>query len=167
MAANSLKLLVKIAWLFWKWMNDFSITTCRLVSYEQWVVRKQAHEKGACCTPSGRGVSWECSRHRACQDMVFRIFITSMQVTLLPQLCCCLLKLDYNTFFEFIRWCIFRPSICYVTKACVCLKVQQLLKVVKTNFVVMKLLEGGHKADDPSRPQFDFTTHPCFPIIKI
>nr|XP_053647736.1 N-alpha-acetyltransferase 35, NatC auxiliary subunit-like [Cherax quadricarinatus] len=46
-------------------------------------------------------------------------------------------------------------------------EVQQLLKVVKTNFVVMKLLEGGHKADDPSRPQFDFTTHPCFPIIKI
>ncbi|KAG7167158.1 N-alpha-acetyltransferase 35, NatC auxiliary subunit-like [Homarus americanus] len=46
-------------------------------------------------------------------------------------------------------------------------EVQQLLKVVKTNFVVMKLLEGGHKADDPTRPQFDFTTHPCFPIIKI
>ncbi|XP_027221499.1 N-alpha-acetyltransferase 35, NatC auxiliary subunit isoform X1 [Penaeus vannamei] len=46
-------------------------------------------------------------------------------------------------------------------------EVQQLLKVVKTNFVVMKLLEGGHKADDPTRPQFDFMNHPCFPIIKI
>ncbi|KAA0202500.1 hypothetical protein HAZT_HAZT008355 [Hyalella azteca] len=46
-------------------------------------------------------------------------------------------------------------------------EMQALLKIVKTNFVVMKLLEGGHKNDDPTPPKFDFTYHPCFPIIRV
>ncbi|KAB7494007.1 N-alpha-acetyltransferase 35, NatC auxiliary subunit [Armadillidium nasatum] len=46
-------------------------------------------------------------------------------------------------------------------------EVLHLIKIVKTNFVVMKLLEGGHKADDGSKPQFDFGLHQCFPIIRI
>ncbi|XP_076029475.1 N-alpha-acetyltransferase 35 isoform X2 [Oratosquilla oratoria] len=46
-------------------------------------------------------------------------------------------------------------------------EVQHLMKVVKTNFVVMKLLEGGHRAEDPTPPQFDFSAHSCFPIIKL
>ncbi|KAF2364702.1 NatC N(alpha)-terminal acetyltransferase Mak10 subunit [Trinorchestia longiramus] len=46
-------------------------------------------------------------------------------------------------------------------------EMQALLKIVKTNFIVMKLLEGGHKNDDPSPPKFDFTYHTCFPIIRV
>lgn len=46
-------------------------------------------------------------------------------------------------------------------------EMQALLKIVKTNFVVMKLLEGGHKKDDPNPPQFDYNYHSCFPIIRV
>ncbi|XP_070542793.1 N-alpha-acetyltransferase 35, NatC auxiliary subunit-like isoform X2 [Ptychodera flava] len=42
-----------------------------------------------------------------------------------------------------------------------------LIKVAKTNFVVMKLVVGGHKKDSKEPASFDFTTHNIFPIIKI
>ncbi|XP_077988706.1 N-alpha-acetyltransferase 35, NatC auxiliary subunit-like [Glandiceps talaboti] len=42
-----------------------------------------------------------------------------------------------------------------------------LIKVAKTNFVVMKLIVGGHKKDSTQPASFDFTTHRTFPIIKI
>lgn len=46
-------------------------------------------------------------------------------------------------------------------------EVQDLLKVAKTNFVVLKLLAGGHKADSTTSPEFDFSVHRHFPIIKL
>ncbi|XP_041975143.1 N-alpha-acetyltransferase 35, NatC auxiliary subunit isoform X2 [Aricia agestis] len=46
-------------------------------------------------------------------------------------------------------------------------EVSDLLKVAKTNFVVLKLLAGGHKKDSTAPPEFDFTAHRHFPIIKL
>ncbi|GLH12633.1 N-alpha-acetyltransferase 35, NatC auxiliary subunit homolog [Gryllus bimaculatus] len=46
-------------------------------------------------------------------------------------------------------------------------EVNDLLKVAKTNFVVLKLLAGGHKRDSANPPMFDFTSHCHFPIIKL
>nr|XP_002740693.2 PREDICTED: N-alpha-acetyltransferase 35, NatC auxiliary subunit-like [Saccoglossus kowalevskii] len=46
-------------------------------------------------------------------------------------------------------------------------EVLNLIKVAKTNFVVMKLLVGGHKMDSSEAACFDFTIHKVFPIIKI
>ncbi|XP_039758508.1 N-alpha-acetyltransferase 35, NatC auxiliary subunit isoform X1 [Pararge aegeria] len=46
-------------------------------------------------------------------------------------------------------------------------EVTDLLKVAKTNFVVLKLLAGGHKKDSTVPPEFDFSVHRHFPIIKL
>lgn len=46
-------------------------------------------------------------------------------------------------------------------------EVNDLLKVAKTNFIVLKLLAGGHKVRDFVQPQFDFSVHRNFPIIKL
>ncbi|XP_023934017.1 N-alpha-acetyltransferase 35, NatC auxiliary subunit isoform X2 [Bicyclus anynana] len=46
-------------------------------------------------------------------------------------------------------------------------EVNDLLKVAKTNFVVLKLLAGGHKQDSTVPPEFDFSVHRHFPIIKL
>uniref|UniRef100_T1JNY4 Protein MAK10 homolog n=1 Tax=Strigamia maritima TaxID=126957 RepID=T1JNY4_STRMM len=46
-------------------------------------------------------------------------------------------------------------------------EVGTLVKVAKTNFVVMKLLSGGHKKDSKDPPDFDFSLHRNFPVIKI
>ncbi|XP_050670988.1 N-alpha-acetyltransferase 35, NatC auxiliary subunit isoform X2 [Leptidea sinapis] len=46
-------------------------------------------------------------------------------------------------------------------------EVQDLLKVAKTNFIVLKLLADGHKKDSTVPPDFDFSAHRHFPIIKI
>lgn len=43
----------------------------------------------------------------------------------------------------------------------------ELLKIVKTNFVVLKLLAGGHKKESNNPLEFDFSLHKYFPIIKI
>lgn len=44
---------------------------------------------------------------------------------------------------------------------------QTLLKIAKTNFVVMRLLIGGHKKDCKVPPEFDFSLHNTFPLIKL
>lgn len=41
-----------------------------------------------------------------------------------------------------------------------------ILKITKINYVVMNLLANGHKKDTTHPPEFDFSTHKCFPIIK-
>ena len=46
-------------------------------------------------------------------------------------------------------------------------ELDHLLKIAKTNFVVMKLLLGGHKADVKARPEYDFSCHKIYPIIKV
>ncbi|XP_064608764.1 N-alpha-acetyltransferase 35, NatC auxiliary subunit-like [Liolophura sinensis] len=46
-------------------------------------------------------------------------------------------------------------------------EVQNLIKIAKTNFVVMKLLMGGHKKDSQSPPEFEFNHSKVFPVIKI
>ncbi|KFM79599.1 N-alpha-acetyltransferase 35, NatC auxiliary subunit, partial [Stegodyphus mimosarum] len=46
-------------------------------------------------------------------------------------------------------------------------EVLNLLKVAKTNFIVMKLLLSGHKKRSKDTPEFDFTVHKNYPIIKI
>ncbi|KAL1110430.1 hypothetical protein AAG570_007961 [Ranatra chinensis] len=46
-------------------------------------------------------------------------------------------------------------------------EVMELLRVAKTNFVVLKLLATGHKRDSSTSPVFDFSIHHHFPIIKI
>uniref|UniRef100_A0A3P8VUS9 N-alpha-acetyltransferase 35, NatC auxiliary subunit n=1 Tax=Cynoglossus semilaevis TaxID=244447 RepID=A0A3P8VUS9_CYNSE len=46
-------------------------------------------------------------------------------------------------------------------------EVNRILKVAKPNMVVMKLLAGGHKKDTKALPEFDFSTHKYFPVVKI
>lgn len=41
-----------------------------------------------------------------------------------------------------------------------------ILKIAKTNFVVMNLLANGHKKDSKTPPEFDFSLHKYYPIIK-
>lgn len=43
----------------------------------------------------------------------------------------------------------------------------QLLKVAKTNFVVMKLASSGHKKDSKHAVEWEFSAHPVFPVIKL
>ena len=44
---------------------------------------------------------------------------------------------------------------------------KQLLKVVKTNLVIMNLALHGHKKDSKIPPTLDFTDHKAFPVIRI
>ncbi|KAG7269386.1 hypothetical protein CRUP_008390 [Coryphaenoides rupestris] len=46
-------------------------------------------------------------------------------------------------------------------------EVNRILKVAKPNMVVMKLLAGGHKRENKVLPEFDFTAHKYFPLVKI
>ncbi|KAK5639210.1 hypothetical protein RI129_011702 [Pyrocoelia pectoralis] len=46
-------------------------------------------------------------------------------------------------------------------------EVVELIKICKTNFVVLKLLAGGHKKESTTSPKFDFSKHRHFPIIKL
>ncbi|XP_021369661.1 N-alpha-acetyltransferase 35, NatC auxiliary subunit-like isoform X1 [Mizuhopecten yessoensis] len=46
-------------------------------------------------------------------------------------------------------------------------EIQTLIKVAKTNFVVMKLLMGGHKKDSNEPPDFDFSQHKVYPVMKL
>lgn len=46
-------------------------------------------------------------------------------------------------------------------------EVVTIMKVAKTNFVVMKLLLSGHKKQATDYPEFDFSVHKNFPLIKI
>ncbi|KAK3610213.1 hypothetical protein CHS0354_038852 [Potamilus streckersoni] len=42
-----------------------------------------------------------------------------------------------------------------------------IIKIAKTNFVMMKLLSGGHKKDSKAPPEYDFSLHKIFPLIKL
>ncbi len=44
---------------------------------------------------------------------------------------------------------------------------ESLMKVVKTNLVVMNLSAKGHKRDSRNPPVFDFSVHKHFPVIRI
>ncbi|CAG08403.1 unnamed protein product [Tetraodon nigroviridis] len=46
-------------------------------------------------------------------------------------------------------------------------EVNRILKVAKPNIVVTKLLAGGHKKDIKVLPEFDFSAHKYFPVVKI
>ena len=46
-------------------------------------------------------------------------------------------------------------------------EIESLLKVAKTNFVVIKLASSGHKQDSKNMVEWDFTVHQSFPIIKL
>nr|XP_018903163.1 PREDICTED: N-alpha-acetyltransferase 35, NatC auxiliary subunit [Bemisia tabaci] len=46
-------------------------------------------------------------------------------------------------------------------------EVRNLLKIAKTNYVVLKLFATGHKRDSDVPLDFNFTVHQCFPIIKL
>eukprot|EP00069_Balaena_mysticetus_P019808 bmy_12569T0 len=46
-------------------------------------------------------------------------------------------------------------------------KVNRILKVAKPNFVVVKLLAGGHKKESKVPPEFDFSAHKYFPVVKL
>lgn len=46
-------------------------------------------------------------------------------------------------------------------------EVSRILKVVKSNFVLMKLLAGGHKRESKVPPEFDFSVHKYFHIVKV
>lgn len=45
-------------------------------------------------------------------------------------------------------------------------EMNDILKVAKFNFVVMNLLANGHKKDSKVTPEFDFSIHKYYPIIK-
>ncbi|XP_074493904.1 N-alpha-acetyltransferase 35, NatC auxiliary subunit isoform X4 [Sebastes fasciatus] len=46
-------------------------------------------------------------------------------------------------------------------------EVIRILKVAKPNIVVTKLLAGGHKKETKVLPEFDFSAHKYFPVVKI
>uniref|UniRef100_A0A8C2LXA7 N-alpha-acetyltransferase 35, NatC auxiliary subunit n=2 Tax=Cricetulus griseus TaxID=10029 RepID=A0A8C2LXA7_CRIGR len=46
-------------------------------------------------------------------------------------------------------------------------EVSRILNVAKPNFVVMKLLAGGHKKESKVPPEFDFSVHKYFPVVKL
>jgi hypothetical protein len=46
-------------------------------------------------------------------------------------------------------------------------EVQTLLKIVKTNFIVVSVLCKGHKRDAKIPLQFDFSQHRLFPVFKL
>ncbi|XP_056645128.1 N-alpha-acetyltransferase 35, NatC auxiliary subunit [Diorhabda carinulata] len=46
-------------------------------------------------------------------------------------------------------------------------EITDLLTICKTNFIVLKLLAGGHKKDSLKQPEFDFSRSKYFSIIKI
>ncbi|XP_005091639.1 N-alpha-acetyltransferase 35, NatC auxiliary subunit isoform X2 [Aplysia californica] len=46
-------------------------------------------------------------------------------------------------------------------------EIQTMIKIAKTNFVVMKLVVGGHKGDSKDPPDFDFSQHKVLPVIKL
>lgn len=46
-------------------------------------------------------------------------------------------------------------------------EISELSRIAKTNFVVLKLLATGHKNESSVPPDFDFSCHRHFPIIKI
>ena len=46
-------------------------------------------------------------------------------------------------------------------------ELEVLLKVIKTNLVVMNLTAKGHKRDSKNPPVFDYSIHKHFPIIRI
>ncbi|KAJ8981491.1 hypothetical protein NQ317_007017 [Molorchus minor] len=46
-------------------------------------------------------------------------------------------------------------------------EITELLKICKTNFIVLKLLAGGHKKDSMKPPEFDFSSNKYFSIIKL
>lgn len=45
-------------------------------------------------------------------------------------------------------------------------EMNDILKVAKFNYVVMNLLANGHKKDSKAPPEFDFSLHKYYPIIK-
>ena len=51
--------------------------------------------------------------------------------------------------------------------SCLELQVTSLIRVCKTNCVVMRLLAGGHRREGACGPLFDFTVHPHLPIVKV
>lgn len=63
--------------------------------------------------------------------------------------------------------CFQQARICYEKIASSDDQVQTLLKITKTNFVVMKLLMGGHMKEAKNAPEFHFCQHFVFPVIKI
>jgi len=46
-------------------------------------------------------------------------------------------------------------------------ELEGLLKVIKTNLVVMNLTAKGHKRDSKSPPVFDYSLHKHFPVIRL
>ena len=46
-------------------------------------------------------------------------------------------------------------------------QLSSLIRVAKTNVVVIKLMMGGHKRESKVPPEFDFSMHGIFPIIKL
>ncbi|KAK9751818.1 Mak10 subunit, NatC N(alpha)-terminal acetyltransferase [Popillia japonica] len=46
-------------------------------------------------------------------------------------------------------------------------EIPELLKISKTNFIVLKLLAGGHKKESSIPPEFEFKINKHFPILKL
>jgi hypothetical protein len=46
-------------------------------------------------------------------------------------------------------------------------EIATLVKVAKMNLIMMNLLVGGHKHDSKDPPEFDFSIHKVFPVIKV
>ncbi|KAG5899726.1 hypothetical protein JTB14_030114 [Gonioctena quinquepunctata] len=46
-------------------------------------------------------------------------------------------------------------------------EISDLLTICKTNFIVLKLLAGGHKKESTKPPEFDFSKNKYFSIIKL
>ena len=46
-------------------------------------------------------------------------------------------------------------------------ELENLLKVIKTNVVIMNLAAKGHKRDSKTPPTFDYSVHKHFPVIRI
>ncbi|XP_013389970.1 N-alpha-acetyltransferase 35, NatC auxiliary subunit [Lingula anatina] len=60
-----------------------------------------------------------------------------------------------------------QARICYESVSNPTEEINNLIKVSKTNMVVMNLLAGGHKKESKNPPGWDFSVHRNFPIIKV
>lgn len=63
--------------------------------------------------------------------------------------------------------CFHQAKVLYESLSSTSEETQILIKIAKTNFVVMKLLMGGHKKESVTPPEFDFSLHKVYPVIKI
>ncbi|CAH1797590.1 unnamed protein product [Owenia fusiformis] len=79
----------------------------------------------------------------------------------------CQVKPTISDVYSSASKCFQQAKTCYESLTNPNKEIQNLVKIAKNNFVVLKLLAGGHKKDSKEPPDFDFSLHKTFPLIKL